>query len=166
MRVGAENRVIGTNGGDHPVSWNGVDDVVELDNWPAGIKHVAVMNDRLWGSDDSINVRGSAVGDPATIATAAGGLFVKCQAHDADPQIMGIWTHGLILLVFKRETMGYIEGYGFNTIQAQTGERGISRSVGCVAHRSIAPSGSGGRVLAVRTGYRVSVGPTASVPSS
>ena len=144
MRVGAENRVIGANEGDHPISWAGTGDVVELSNWPAGIKHLAVMGDRLWGSDGSINVQGSKVGDPATIATAEGGLFVKCQAHDTDPQIMGIWTHGLVLLVWKRETMGYIEGYGFNTISAQTGERGLSRSVGCIAHRSIAPAGAGG----------------------
>ena len=146
MRVGAENRIIGANGGDHPVSWAGAEAgaVVELDNWPGGIKHLAVFNDRLWGSDGTITVIGSKVADPATLLTAEGGLSVKCQAHDDDPEVTAIWTHGVVLLVFKRRSMGYIEGYGFNSISAQTGDRGLSRSVGCIAHRSLAPAGDGG----------------------
>ena len=144
MRVGAENRVLGANGGDHPVSWNGAGAVTELTEWPAGIKHLAVMNDRLYGSDGSITVIGSKVGDPATLATAEGGLNVKCQSHDGDPEVTGLWTHGLIMLAFKRGSVGYLDGYGFNTLQVQSGARGLSRSVGCIAHRSIAPAGDGG----------------------
>ena len=144
MRVGAENRVLGANGGPNVMSWNGAGDIVQLTNWPAGIKHLAVFNDRLYGSDGSINVRGSKVGDPATLATAEGGLFVKCQAHDDDPELFGLWTHGVYLLVFKKKSMGYIDGYGYNSLTVQTGERGLTRSVGCIAHRSIAPAGDGG----------------------
>ncbi|MCY3678750.1 MAG: hypothetical protein OXH66_14375 [Gemmatimonadetes bacterium] len=146
MRVGAENRVIGANGGvaTKPVSWNGDGAVTTLDNWPNGIRHLAVFNDRLFGSDGTITVLGSKVSDPSTLDTEDGGLSIQCQAHDDDPEITGLWTHGVVLLVFKRRSMGYIEGFGFNTISVQTGDRGLSRSVGCIAHRSIAPAGDGG----------------------
>ena len=79
----------------------------------ANIKHLAVFNDRLYGSDGTITVRGSKVADPSVLATADGGLSIQCQAHDDDPEITGIWTHGVVLLVFKRRSMGYIEGFGF-----------------------------------------------------
>ena len=145
MRVGAENRVIGANGGSvPPVSWSGSGDVVSLDEWPGGIRHLAVLNDRLFGSDGTITVRGSNVGEPNVLATADGGLSIQCQAHDDDPQITGLWTHGVVLLVFKRRSMGYIEGFGYNSIRVQTGDRGMSRSVGCIAHRTLAPAGDGG----------------------
>lgn len=146
MRVGGENRLIGANGGaaKKPLSWNGSEDVVSLENWPTGVKHLAVFNDRLFGSDGTITVRGSKVGDPATLDSADGGLTIQCQAHDDDPEVTGLWTHGVVLLVFKRRSMGYIEGFGFNSISVSTGDRGLSRSVGCIAHRSIAPAGDGG----------------------
>ena len=144
MRVGGQNRIIGANGGPDPVSWAGSGAAIALSNWPTGIRHLAVFNDRLYGTDGSITVLGSKVDDPATIATASGGLSVRCQAHDDDPEITGLWVHGQVLLVFKRRSMGYLDGFGYNTITVQTGDRGLSRSVGCIAHRTIAPAGDGG----------------------
>ena len=144
MRVGAHNLVLGANGGRNVVSWNGAGAVAALADWPEGTRHLAVFNDRLWGTDGTITVLGSKVGEPGTLATAEGGLSVRCQSHDDDPEITALWVHGQILLVFKRRSMGYLDGFGFNTITVQTGDRGLSRSVGCIAPRTLAPAGDGG----------------------
>ena len=137
------NAVIGANG-DKPLLYNGEGSVAELSQWPDGTKYMAVFNDRLYGTDGSILVYGSAVADPGELRSGPGGLVVRCQSHDDDPEVTGLWAHGVVLLVFKRRSMGYIEGFGYQTIQVQTGERGLSRSVGCIAYRSIAPAGDGG----------------------
>ena len=149
MRLGGTtgtgvNAIIGANGGK-PILWEGPGTKAkELTSWPTGTKFMAVFNDRLYGSAGGIHVYGSRVAVPGELSSGKGGIVVRAQSHDDDPEITGLWTHGVVLLVFKRRSVGYIEGFGYQTIQVQSGERGLSRSVGCIAYRSIAPAGDGG----------------------
>lgn len=137
MRVGASNYLIAANGGTNTVYWDGTT-FGNLSNIPNNVTRVAVFNDRLYAAGHSgITVVASAAGDPNTWATASGGLSLPAQTHDGDPTITALYALGNVLLVFKRESFGYIEGYGFYSIQVQVGSRGIARAVGCVAFRSI-----------------------------
>ena len=136
MREGANNVLCCSNGGTNSYQWNGTA-WATISNIPNNVKYLAVFGNRLWATGHSgIDVVASKVGDIDTWATPDG-LLVKAQTHDGDPEITGLFQLGSVLLVFKRESTGYIEGYGFNTLEVEAGARGISRSVGCVAHRTI-----------------------------
>jgi hypothetical protein len=143
MREGAANVLCCSNGGTSSYQWNGTAWAV-ISNIPNNVKYLAVHGNRLWGTGHSgIDVVASKVGDIDTWSTPDG-LTVKAQTHDGDPEITGLFQLGTILLIFKRESTGYIEGYGFNTLEVEAGSRGISRSVGCVAHRTIQAVGDQG----------------------
>ena len=98
------------------------------------------MGNRLWfAGGDGITVTASAVSDIETQS-----LSVVASTNDGDVEITGLFQLGSVLLVFKRDSVGFIEGFGYQTLQVETGARGVSRSVGCVAFRSIAPLGDHG----------------------
>ena len=143
MREGAANVLCCANGGTYSYQWNGSSWAV-ISNIPNGVKYLAVHGNRLWASGHSgIDVVASKVGDIDTWSTPDG-LTVKAQTHDGDPKITGLFQLGSVLMVFKSESTGYIEGYGFNTLEVEAGARGISRSVGCMAPRSIQAVGDQG----------------------
>ena len=143
MREGANNVLCCANGGTSSYQWNGTAWAV-IANIPNNVKHLAVFGNRLWATGHSgIDVVASKVGDIDTWATPDG-LTVKAQTHDGDAEMTGLFQLGSVLLIFKRESTGYIEGYGFNTLEVEAGARGISRSVGCVAHRTIKAVGNQG----------------------
>jgi hypothetical protein len=143
MREGAYNVLCCSNGGTSSYQWNGASWAV-ISNIPNTVKYLAVHGNRLWATGHSgIDVVASKVGDIDTWATPDG-LTVKAQSHDGDAEVTGLFQLGSVLLVFKKESTGYIEGYGFNTLEVEAGSRGISRSVGCVAHRTIRAVGNQG----------------------
>ena len=143
MREGSANVLCAANGGTNSYQWNG-SAWSTIANIPNNVKYLAVHGNRLWASGHSgIDVVASKVGDIDTWATPDG-LMVKAQTHDGDPTITGLYQLGPVLMVFKSESTGYIEGYGFNTLEVEAGSRGISRSVGCMAPRSIQAVGNQG----------------------
>jgi len=143
MREGSNNVLCAANGGTNSYQWNG-STWAAISNIPNNVKYLAVHGNRLWASGHSgIDVVASKVGDIDTWSTPDG-LTVKAQTHDGDPKITGLFQLGSVLMVFKSESTGYIEGYGFNTLEVEAGSRGISRSVGCMAPRSIQAVGDQG----------------------
>ena len=143
MREGAANVLCCANGGTNSYQWNGTT-WATISNIPNSVKYLAVHGNRLWASGHSgIDVVASKVGDIDTWSTPDG-LTVKAQTHDGDPKITGLFQLGSVLMVFKSESTGYIEGYGFTTLEVEAGSRGISRSVGCMAPRSIQAVGDQG----------------------
>lgn len=143
MREGAANVLCAANGGTNSYQWNG-SAWATISNIPNNVKYLAVHGNRLWASGHSgIDVVASKVGDIDTWSTPDG-LTVKAQTHDGDPTITGLFQLGSVLMVFKSESTGYVEGYGFNTLEVEAGARGISRSVGCMAPRSIQAVGNQG----------------------
>lgn len=143
MREGAANVLCAANGGTNSYQWDGTT-WVAISNIPDDVKHLAVFGNRLWAAGHSgITVVASKVGDIEIYATPDG-LSVEAMTHDGDTEITGLYQLGTVLLVFKKESVGYIEGYGFQTLEVETGARGISRSVGCIAHRTIRAIGDQG----------------------
>jgi len=143
MREGAVNVLCAANGGTNSYQWNG-SAWATISNIPNNVKYLAVFGNRLWATGHSgIDVVASKVGDIDTWATPDG-LTVKAQTHDGDIHLTGLYQLGSVLMVFKSESTGYIEGYGFNTLEVEAGARGISRSVGCVAPRTIQAVGNQG----------------------
>lgn len=148
MRQGSTNYLFAANG-SNLYSWDGTTwATVTGTGVPSTAKYLAVFNDRLYAAGhNGIEVYASRVGD-VTGATAwdttAGAFTVQIQTHDNDIDITGLYTLGTSLLVFKRGSFGFIEGFGSQSVFVQVGARGLSRSVGCVAFRSIRAVGDDG----------------------
>ena len=142
MREGSANVLICANGGTNTYQWNGTT-WATVSNIPDDIKYLAVFNDRLYASDGTITVVASAVGN-IEIYSTPNGLSIRVQSHDGDTEVTGLFALGTVLLVFKENSVGYIEGYGFNTLEVEAGSRGVSRSVGCIAFRTIQAVGNQG----------------------
>lgn len=139
MREGATQYLLMANGDTTIKRWDGGTwDTVT--NAPEGVKYIAEFGRRLYATGHSgVLVQASAVGDMETWATADGGLTVQV---DAPPT--GLFQIGPHLLVFDRTSTSYIEGYGEQTIIVAAGATGFSRSVGCVAFRTVVGVGDNG----------------------
>jgi len=142
IREGAANVLCCVNGGTNSYQYDGTT-WATISNIPANTKYLAVMGNRLIAAGGSgVTVAASKVSDIDNgYGSSAGGWTVVASTNDGDTEIKGLFVLGSVLLVFKRKSVGYIEGFGYQTLQVETGSRGISRSVGCIAHRSIAPAG-------------------------
>jgi hypothetical protein len=152
MRVGSDNYLICANGGTNSYYWDGTT-WAALSNIPDNVKYVAVFNDRLWYAGHSGHTVGaSKVGDPQVHATPDG-LSIQAATHDGDTEITGLFTLGNALLIFKRGSFGYLEGFGHRSLMVEVGARGLSRSVGCVAHGTIAPVGDQGVMWLSERGF-------------
>lgn len=138
MRVGLTNYLFAVNGADDILRWDGTT-MDTLTNPFTGATLVEVFNDRLYvAGHDGVNINGSAVGDPTKWNTATeGALQVRAQTHQGDTEIRGLYQAGTALLVWKRDSTNYVEGFGVRTIQVEVGARGVARSVGCVSFRTI-----------------------------
>jgi hypothetical protein len=106
-----------------------------------GCKYIAVHNERLWATTGNSTVYGSKVAD-FTVWAAPDGLVLPVQTHDGE-NITGIAQAGPVLLVFKRHSTAYIDGFGDSDIIVAAGTRGISPSVGCIAPRTFQSVGGG-----------------------
>lgn len=141
-REGSSNVLCSANGGTNSYQYDGTT-WATISNIPSGTNLLAVLGDRLVAAGGSgVTVEASAVGNiDDGYGGGTGGWTVKATTHDGDTALTGLFTLGSMLLVFKRKSVGFIEGFGYQTLQVETGARGLSRSVGCVARRSIAPCG-------------------------
>jgi hypothetical protein len=61
---------------------------------------------------------------------------VQIMTHDGDTPT-GLFQIGPHLLVFDEQATSYIDGFGEQTLVVAAGATGLSRSVGCIAHRTI-----------------------------
>ncbi|KKL14918.1 hypothetical protein LCGC14_2510810, partial [marine sediment metagenome] len=135
MRIGATNYLFMANADATIKRYDGTT-WDTLPNAPAGVKFLAVFNGRLYAAGHSgIIVQGSKIYDP-TIWASPDGLTVQILTHDGDPPT-GLYQIGPHLLVFDRDATSYIDGFGQQTIIVAAGATGFSRSVGCVAFRTI-----------------------------
>lgn len=140
MRVGSSNYLCCANGSSNIYYWDGTT-WGTLSGAPSGAKYLAVFNGRLYAAGHAAEtVAASAVGDPTGWSTPSA-FEVKIHTHDGDNEITGLYTIGSVLLAFKRSSTGYIEGFGYQTLQVSSDALGISRSVGCVGHRTIVAVG-------------------------
>ncbi len=139
MRVGATNWLFAANGDTELWRWDGTT-WTATPNAPAGVKFISVFNQRLWGTGHSgILIQASKIGDP-TIWASPDGLTIQAQTHDGDTPT-GLFQIGAHLLVFDEHATSYIDGYGEQTLIVASGATGFSRSVGCVAFRTIVAVG-------------------------
>ncbi len=145
MRVGSANYLIAANGSTSIYYWDGDSSTWgTLTGAPTNAKFLAVFNERLYVAGHSgVTVAASKVRDPNTWA-APDGFTVQAETHDGDQEITGLYQMGAVLVVYKRHSTGYIEGFGYQTLQVEEGARGISRSVGCIAFNSIRATGDQG----------------------
>jgi len=111
---------------------------------PASTRFLAVHGNRLIAAGSGITVSASKVSDIDAGYGAPEGWTVQAQTHDDDYEITGLHTLGSIIMVFKRRSVGFIEGFGFTTLQVEVGSRGLTRSLGCVSSASIQAIGDDG----------------------
>jgi hypothetical protein len=142
MRVGASMYLFCANGDTTIKKWDGTT-WGTVSNAPQDVKYVATFNSRLYatGHDGTI-VQASKIGDPDTWASPDG-LLVQVQTHGGETPT-ALYQIGKHLLVFDTKATSYIDGFGQQTLIVAAGATGFSRSVGCVAFRSIAPIGDAG----------------------
>jgi hypothetical protein len=116
-----------------------------------GCTRLEVHNERLW-TTNGVNVYASKAGDPSVWA-APDGVVVPFNTHDGDDRVTALYAVGPWLLVFKRKSFGYVEGYGNADVISNAGSRGLSRDVGCIAFRSLVAIGGGGLMWMSRRGF-------------
>lgn len=143
MRVGTTNYLLCVNGGATAYKWDGTT-WSTLANVPSGAKYGAVFNERFYVAGHSGNlVQASKVADPE-VWTVPSGLALQVQTHDGDTDIRGLFQIGSVLLVFKRNSTAYVNGFGYSDIVVASGATGLSRSVGCLAFRTVQAAGDSG----------------------
>lgn len=155
MQSGADRLLIMVNGNGAPQTWDGI---TWLDLTGTAIPQSAKLceyhNNRLWmwGHQNDL-LQGSKVDDPTRFDSPAGGVTIRIEILQGDPEPRGLWSQGPSLLAMTWEQVGYVEGWGLNTIQVLTGHRGLSRSLGCVSHRTIAQAGEAGVIWLSKLGF-------------
>lgn len=132
----------GVNGASPIYEWDGTTwstITASSGSVPDGARFIEVFGGRLYAAGhDGETVVASMVEDFTKWGISDGALSVKVSTNEGDTEIRGIYQLGEALIVWKRRSMGYIAGFGWETLQVEAGpEGGVSRSVGCVAHRTI-----------------------------
>jgi hypothetical protein len=128
------------NGSNTMYSWDGTT-WASVTGPATGMKRIAVFNGRLYATAGSF-LYASAIAD-FTTWTVPNGLLLQIQTNDAEP-ITGLFQLGPHLLVFKRSSTSLVDGFGNSDIVVSAGATGFSRSVGCIAFRSICAVGDTG----------------------
>jgi hypothetical protein len=153
VREGSQNTLCMAGGFTTSYQWDG-STLSAISGIPSGVRFLATHGNRLIAAGHAgPAVVASKVADVDDWSIASGGWTVQATTHDGDEEITGLFKLGSVIMVFKRESVGYIEGFGYTTLQVETGAQGISRSVGCIAHRSIAPLGDSGVMWLSERGF-------------
>jgi hypothetical protein len=143
MSVGGVTYLYLANGDTTIKRWDG-STWDTLPNVPENVKFVETFNSRLYVAGHSgVIVQASKVSDPEVWSTSLGALLVQVQTHGGDA-ITGIFQLGSYLIVWDEDATSYIDGFGEQTIVVAAGATGMSRSVGCIAHRTIQAIGDRG----------------------
>ena len=143
MRVGASNYLLMANGGTLIQRWDGTTWDTLTNTPTGGVKHIAVFNGRLYVTGhNGVLVQASKIADP-TVFASPDGLTVQILVSSGNTPT-GLHQSGAHLLVFDERQVSYIDGFGEQTIIVASGATGVSRSVGCIAFRSIVSAGDQG----------------------
>lgn len=135
MSMSGVTYLLAANGSASIYTWDGTT-WGAVSGAPSGVKYIATFNGRLYASGHSGSlVQASAIADFNTW-TIPSALTLQAQTNDADTP-SGLYQIGPHLLVFKRESTSYIDGFGNSDIVVAAGATGFSRSVGCIAFRTI-----------------------------
>jgi hypothetical protein len=140
MNVGGTHYLYCANGSTTLYSWDGAT-WATVTGPTTGVTLLAVHNERLWAAKGS-TLYASKVQDPTTWAVPDG-LSLPVLTHDGDSDVTGLFSLGPWLLVWKRRSMGYVEGYGRRDVIVAAGGRGISREIGCYGARTVVGVGAG-----------------------
>ena len=144
MRIRDKVNLIAANGGEHVYRWDG-ETWDTLPGAPAGVKYLATFNDRLYAAGHDGNmIVASKIRDPEEW-TPPDGLEYQIGIHDGGG-ITGLAVAGAYLLIFKRDSVAWLDGFGNSDIIVGQGPRGVSQSIGCVAFRTIQSFGDRGVV--------------------
>lgn len=155
MNVGGTHYLYCANGSTTMYRWDGA-------NWTTvtgpttGVTIIAVHNERLWAAKGS-NLYASKVQDPSVWAVPDG-LSLPVLTHDGDSDVTGLFSLGPWLLVWKRRSMGYVEGYGTRDVIVAAGGRGISREIGCAGFRTVVGAETGVLWMSDRAFYFYQIG--------
>lgn len=123
------------NGGASGYQWNG-SAWSTITNLPSGVKYLQVFNDRLYAAGHAQStVAASAIGN-YELWTAPDGLSLPIQTHDSDRDVLGLLAVGEVLLVFKRHSVSWVDGFGNSDVIVASGARGLTGSVGIVGFRT------------------------------
>lgn len=140
-RVQGVNNLFFVNGGQL-MRWNGLS-VQPVPDAPSGFVHLATFNSRLYGATGEGNLlHGSAIDDPLNW-TAPDAIVLPIVTFEGDDTITGLLATGSVLLVFKRHSTNYVDGFGRTDIIVAAGARGVAKSVGCVGGRTAIPLEAG-----------------------
>lgn len=140
MRVGAANYLLLVNG-SVAKKWDGAA-LTNISNCPSGAARIAVANERCWVTTAANHfLYGSKVHNPEVWADPDG---LVLQIGDALPLTALEEGPSGALLAFKRSSTNAVDGYGESTLVVAAGARGISRSVGCIAFRTVQSVDGGG----------------------
>jgi hypothetical protein len=143
MSKGGTNYLLGAVGAPTMYSYSGggASGWATLTGPVANCKQVAVHNERLWTFPSGSTVYASKIADFSTWA-APDGLVLPVQTHDGE-NLTAIKQAGPILLLLKRHSAGYTDGFGEADIIVAAGSRGLSASIGCIAPRTFQAVGRG-----------------------
>lgn len=137
---GVTNWLIMANGADM-YSWDGTS-LVLVTGPVADVKYVATFNERIWASDGKA-LYASKIRDH-TVWTAPDGIVLRINTHDGDEQIKNVASAGQVLLVQKRYSTSWVDGFGNSDVIAATGAQGLSGSTGCFCFRTFQKVGDAG----------------------
>lgn len=150
MQSGGVNYLYCANGSTTLYRWDGSSWATEAGP-TTGCTRVEVHNERLWTTNGK-NIYASKVG-ATSIWSAPDGVVVPFNTHDGDATIIALYSMGPWLLVFKRNSFGYVEGYGNGDVISAAGSKGLSRDVGCIAFRSLIGVGGNGVIFMSQRGF-------------
>lgn len=157
FRQGSTNYLLCANGST-VYEWDGTT-WGTASGFPSGVKYLQTFNERVYYAGHSGNTLvGTKIADRTTHSAADGALSLNIATHDGDTTISGLYQIGDHLLVFKEDSTAYVDGYGNSDIIVATGAKGASRSVGCVAFRSIAGIGDSGVAWLSKRGVELYAG--------
>lgn len=143
LPIGGVTTLICANGGASVYTWDGTT-WATLAGVPAGVRYVASYGRRLWiAGHNGIVLQASEIDVPGDFNTVQGALYLQVQAGEGNA-ITGLFELGSRLLVFKRGSVATVDGFGSDDLQVQAGATGLSRSVGCIAPRTIQAVGDDG----------------------
>lgn len=163
FRSGSTNYLLAVNGTDR-ITYDGTT-WATWTNCPSGAKYVVTANDRAWVSGHSGNtVQASKVNDHTTFTTgSSGGLSLVVQTYDGDDAVTALGVLGAQIVVGKSLSTAIIDGYGAVDLLVAAGARGASRSVGCIAGRTMVPVGDHGLAWLSSRGIELWRGPGSQI---
>jgi hypothetical protein len=140
--IGATTYLYGVNGDTTIKKWDGAI-WTTIAGPGTGVTFIETHLDRLWCfGHNGLEVAACAATDDSEWTLAGGGIKFNAQTHDADA-LMGIFSFHR-LMIFKSDTTGLSDGAGMDDLIVEIGQDGVSRSVGCVAPRTIIGAGDKG----------------------